>query len=513
MAVQTQIQARRGTAATWTSTNPTLAAGEMGFETDTGKFKIGTGSAAWTALGYAGGGQNTLSTYVYTATSGQTTFSGADSNGNTLSYTVGAIQVYLNGALLTPTSDFTASTGTSVVLVTGALTSDTLTVLALGSFTVSTDIAKSTLSTKGDILTATAASTPAVLAVGADGSSIVADSAATTGLRYSPAPAIGNPILNSAYQVWQRNTSATYTGASNQYTGADRWSYLGSAGSSATISRQVTGDTTNLPNIQYCARYLRTAGNTDTNTLYFAQTFETINTYQFAGKTITLSFYARKGANYSAASSYLAANLAYGTGTDQALNGGAAANNIVTQQNVLTSTWQRFTVSAAVPTAATQLVAMFTWAGVGTAGAADYYEITGVQIDQGSVALPFRTYAATIQGELAACQRYFLKYGGNQAYETFPGVLLSYSTTQGEGPIALKSTMRTTPTVAFSTLKISDVASYNLAVTNLTITTNTSGPDAAYLVFTVASGASSGKTNLLRTDGSTAGYLTFSAEL
>jgi len=53
MAVQTQIQTRRGTAATWTSTNPTLAAGEIGFESDTNKFKIGTGSTAWTALAYA----------------------------------------------------------------------------------------------------------------------------------------------------------------------------------------------------------------------------------------------------------------------------------------------------------------------------------------------------------------------------------------------------------------------------------------------------------------------------
>lgn len=52
MAVQTQIQVRRGLAATWTSTNPTLAAGEIGFETDTGKFKIGTGSSAWGALPY-----------------------------------------------------------------------------------------------------------------------------------------------------------------------------------------------------------------------------------------------------------------------------------------------------------------------------------------------------------------------------------------------------------------------------------------------------------------------------
>jgi hypothetical protein len=53
MAVQTQIQTRRGSAATWTSTNPTLAAGEIGFESDTNKFKIGTGSTAWVSLPYA----------------------------------------------------------------------------------------------------------------------------------------------------------------------------------------------------------------------------------------------------------------------------------------------------------------------------------------------------------------------------------------------------------------------------------------------------------------------------
>lgn len=47
------IQVRRDTAANWTSVNPTLAAGEQGFETDTGKFKIGTGSTGWTSLLYA----------------------------------------------------------------------------------------------------------------------------------------------------------------------------------------------------------------------------------------------------------------------------------------------------------------------------------------------------------------------------------------------------------------------------------------------------------------------------
>lgn len=52
MAVVTQIQVRRGTAASWTSANPTLAAGEFGFETDTNKLKCGNGSTAWNSLAY-----------------------------------------------------------------------------------------------------------------------------------------------------------------------------------------------------------------------------------------------------------------------------------------------------------------------------------------------------------------------------------------------------------------------------------------------------------------------------
>jgi len=49
-----KIQIRRGTAANWTSTNPTLSVGELAFETDTGKVKVGNGSTAWTSLPYVG---------------------------------------------------------------------------------------------------------------------------------------------------------------------------------------------------------------------------------------------------------------------------------------------------------------------------------------------------------------------------------------------------------------------------------------------------------------------------
>jgi hypothetical protein len=48
----TRMQQRRGTAAQWSGANPILAAGEIGFETDTGKFKIGNGSSLWSALNY-----------------------------------------------------------------------------------------------------------------------------------------------------------------------------------------------------------------------------------------------------------------------------------------------------------------------------------------------------------------------------------------------------------------------------------------------------------------------------
>lgn len=59
MPVVTQFQFRRGTAAQWTSADPTLGSGEPGFETDTGKFKIGNGSTAWNSLAYQGEGDIT----------------------------------------------------------------------------------------------------------------------------------------------------------------------------------------------------------------------------------------------------------------------------------------------------------------------------------------------------------------------------------------------------------------------------------------------------------------------
>lgn len=68
MAVVTQIQVRRGTASQWTSTNPVLASGELGYETDTNKLKIGNGSSAWNSLSYVATGANGTVTSVVAGT-------------------------------------------------------------------------------------------------------------------------------------------------------------------------------------------------------------------------------------------------------------------------------------------------------------------------------------------------------------------------------------------------------------------------------------------------------------
>jgi hypothetical protein len=303
--------------------------------------------------------------------------------------------------------------------------------------------ANSPLTAKGDLFGYS--TTPARLAVGNNGDTLLADSSTSTGLRWSPAPSTGNPVINSAFQVWQRGTSFT-TNAST-YT-ADRWvGYRGTTG--MTVSRQLTSDSTNLPNIQYCARVQRDAGNTSTGSLQFGQMFETVNSIPYAGKTVTVSFYGRKGANFSA--SQLDYYIITGTGTDQnyftaytgsAFNGAAAA---------LTTTWVRYSATFTLSSTMTEMAILFAPTMSGTAGAADYYEVTGVQLDIGSVALPFRTYAGTLQGELAACQRYYQKsynQGTAPATNTTDGLVgtLAVGTDRLLG-IRYAVVMRTAPTV------------------------------------------------------------------
>ena len=101
--------------------------------TETLKFAGGTGISTAITSGTVtiskSGSTAHRTLFKYTATSGQTTFSGSDANGNTLAYSTGNFDVFLNGVLLDAT-DFTATSGTSVVLASAAAASDIFTVLA-----------------------------------------------------------------------------------------------------------------------------------------------------------------------------------------------------------------------------------------------------------------------------------------------------------------------------------------------------------------------------------------------
>jgi len=116
-----------------------LVSGALYFNSTANEMRVYDG-ANWIAASSAG--TASLILYEYTATSGQTTFSGADDNSASLSYAVGNLQVVMNGIVLDP-SDFTATSGTSVVLASGAATGDLVNIYAFKSFTVADTVSAS----------------------------------------------------------------------------------------------------------------------------------------------------------------------------------------------------------------------------------------------------------------------------------------------------------------------------------------------------------------------------------
>lgn len=116
-----------------------LVIGSLYFNQSANEMRVYDGGS-WIAASSAGGAS--LLEYKYTATAGQTTFTGADDASNTLSYTVDNLIVILNGIVLENGADYTASNGSSVVLTTGAAVNDELNIIAFKSFTTADMVSK-----------------------------------------------------------------------------------------------------------------------------------------------------------------------------------------------------------------------------------------------------------------------------------------------------------------------------------------------------------------------------------
>tara|TARA_R100000908_G_scaffold57635_1_gene33537 strand:- start:1809 stop:2270 length:462 start_codon:yes stop_codon:yes gene_type:complete len=93
--------------------------------------------------------QGVRTRFIYQATASQTSFSGSDANANSLSYSDGEyVDVYQNGVLLKPATDYTATSGTTVVLVTGASLNDVVEIVAYDAFTIANSYSKSESDTR-----------------------------------------------------------------------------------------------------------------------------------------------------------------------------------------------------------------------------------------------------------------------------------------------------------------------------------------------------------------------------
>jgi len=256
-----------------------------------------------------------------------------------------------------------------------------------------------------------------------------------------------NVVINGGFDVWQRGTSFNPTSATSTSTAnyaADRWQFLQATTSAAAFTRQAI-TSSDPAGFNYYTRVQR-ANTLTLTTAYTVQTsFESQNIQQFRGKYVTLSFWARAGANYSAASSFLVSDIVTGTGTDNTV-GNFTTNTVnTTTNNVLTTSWKRFaiTTSAVLATTITQLGVRFVFTPVGTAGAADYFDITGVQVEPASAPsdFEFRDFGE----ELRRCQRYYYRLGPYGSTGLSFGVGFMRDTSLSRVETRFPVTMRTIP--------------------------------------------------------------------
>ena len=218
-----------------------------------------------------------------------------------------------------------------------------------------------------------------------------------------------NALVNGQMQCWQRGTA--FSGIANGLTyTADRWVAFVAAGSAQA---QVNQDTSVPEGFRYSLEFGRANGETDEVFQYVCQLLETQDSLQFANKKVTFSFYAKAGANFSAASSNINVKVSSGTGTDESsatFSGGPATGFtgnavIVNATQAITTTWTRYTFTGTVSASATQIAVAIGYDPVGTAGADDNFYITGCQLEEGSQATPFEHRSFGEEKNL--CYRYY----------------------------------------------------------------------------------------------------------
>ena len=325
-------------------------------------------------------------------------------------------------------------------------------------------------------------------------------------------PFTRNLAINGGTDIWQRGTSFTPSaGAVTQL--ADRWSGVRPTVTGWTVSRKTSATDSGFTGSTYFMRVQRDSGNTATQDLNIAyNNLEGESFIPLQGQSVTISFYAKAGANYSSASSIL--NIAAVTGTTADTGTWSVSGTTNSTTRTLTTSWQRFSYTFTFGATDKAMRTQFYYTPVGTAGANDFFDIWGLQIEVGTQATPFTRAGGTLQGELAACQRYYWRQSaetGNQ-YATF-GQGFMTGTTNFQSILQYPVTMRVTPTA----IDYSTIIAYNFGFTAYTISSvgfggNRVNNTQALINFAVT-GATAGQAGLFSSNNSTTGYFGISAEL
>jgi len=261
-----------------------------------------------------------------------------------------------------------------------------------------------------------------------------------------------NRIINGAMEIAQRATTATGTYNSVYvYASVDRWAVY--SANSSTTQAQSTDAPSGFRN---SFRLQRPAGNTGTNTLLCIQGIESVNCYDLSGQQVTLSFWAKRGANYSGGN--LSVSFVTGTTADQGVSivsSWAGRATPIATTTAITTTWTRYTFTGTVGSGILEAAVELGWTPSGTAGADDSVYITGVQLEVGSAATPFER--RQFGQELALCQRY---------YEVGIARLSQYSSFGTSYQIQFRNVKRAGPTMTLSNIDYFGFPAFNANASN-----------------------------------------------
>jgi hypothetical protein len=325
-----------------------------------------------------------------------------------------------------------------------------------------------------------------------------------------------NKIINGDCSINQRNFSSGTT--QGQYV-LDRWMDDGNGGTITTSVQQFTAGTAPVSGYE-AKQFMRTitaTQSTSGNYQAFSQTIEDVRT--LAGQTATISFWAKAASGTPNIGASL--RQAFGSGGSSQVITSAAIQTI-------TTAWARYSFTVNVPSISGKTVGtssylnlyLFVSCGTSISGLGypavglqnNTFDIWGVQVEAGSVATPFQTATGTLQGELAACQRYYSRIGGsNQPI----GVGQAASATLGVYTVFLPTQMRTQPTIGASSTasQFGMTNGSDVAVTcNSVPVINLYGTQVLRVQASVASGLTAGQGSMLFSTNSAA-YIEYIAEL